>query len=72
MANTGGHSFSGAQLEEISQKAFTIWTTISIFQDANLTDIFIRASIKTAENFLLNQLGMSCQSNKSVFHFKAM
>lgn len=73
MANTEGyHSFSGAKLEEISQKALTIWTTTSIFRDGNLTDIFIKASIKTAENFLLNQVGRSCQSDKSVFYFKAM
>lgn len=68
MANTEGHhSLSGAKLEEISQKALTIWTTISIFQDGNLTDVFVKASIKPAENFLLNQVGRSCQSDKSGF-----
>lgn len=52
MANTEGHhSFSGAKLEEISWKALTIWTTISVFQDGNLTDIFVRASIKNSRKF---------------------
>lgn len=52
MANTEGHyNFSGAKLEKISQKALTIYTTISIFQDGNLIDLLIRASIKQQKIF---------------------
>lgn len=71
MANTEGHhSFSGAKLEAISWKALTMWTTISILQDGNLTDIFVKASIKTAENLVLNQVERFCQSNNLFFILK--
>lgn len=70
MANTEGHhGFLGAKLEEICQKALTIWTTISLFQDGNLTDIFLRVSIKESRNFSFKSAGEVLSERQICFLF---
>lgn len=71
MANTEGHyNFSGAKLEEISQKALTIYLDNYFhFPGWKLNRSIPKSLYKTAEHFLLNQLGRSCQSDKFCFLF---